>query len=858
MAMNFGTIQRLSVLFALQAATYAQEFFPDSSGLPTPLPCLQAATMFGVGPAQSAEETLSLPLPSLQVTRLDRHVGVPPLYFERNEGQCDSEARFLMRGPGYHLFLTQTEAVMVLFSPEVRPRAGESERVQPGSHSSRGMVGLAFRSEGMNLISTVNSGDDRAVLRMRMVGAKPSPSIRAVGELPGKVNYFIGNDPGRWRTKVPTYARVRLEHVYPGIDVVYYSTQGRLEYDFVLAPGADPGAIGLAFEGAARVQVDPDGGLMVEVRDRQIRWHRPHVYQELNGERKEVLAEYQLSRTRMNGEAGEHAQVTFRVAAFDRTSPLVIDPVLVYSTYLGGSDVDHVSSIAVDSQGSAYLTGLTRSLDFPTTNAIQPALQGTSDAFVTKLNPAGDGMLYSTYLSGSSSAIGASVSARGASVAVDGQGNTVVVGSTTTTDFPTTNALQAKAGGGGDAFFAKLSADGARLIFSTYFGGSGADYAWGIALDVVGNIYVTGETHSTDFPTINPFQAKYGGAGNAFVAKLDPLGTGVIYSTYLGGSGGDFGGAIAVDAVGHTYIAGITDSIDFPTKNPVQTVPNDISFTGVSFVSELGVTGSDLLYSTYLDAQVLGSTAIALDTNGNAFVTGSTGPSNILPATPQVFQPVVRGLHNAFVAKLNPTGSAFDYLTFLGGTTSDSGVGIAVDAAGNAYVAGSTSSTNFPTLNPLQPQNNATQNGDNAFLAKLNSSGSALVWSTYYGGTGSDSVSAVALDPFGAVYFAGNTTSSDFPVQGGVQSTLAGGTDAFVVKIAEPPPPPMVQISRSGDTVVLTWPTNASSFNLESSDTLAPSPNWTGVAFVPVIAVDQNVVTVQADGSSKFFRLHKQ
>jgi len=478
------------------------------------------------------------------------------------------------------------------------------------------------------------------------------------------------------------------------------------------------------------------------------------------------------------------AELGFEVGAYDASLPLVIDPTLVYSTYLGGSGFDYGSGIAVDSAGNAYVTGQTYSTDFPTANPFQAARVGGPDAFVAKLNAAGSALVYSTYLGGNGDDYG-----RG--IAVDAAGNAYVTGETGSTNFPTANPLQASnAGGNYDAFVAKLNAAGSALVYSTYLGGSDYDYGYGIAVDAAGNAYVTGETFSTNFPTANPLQASNAGGPNAFVAKLNAAGSALVYCTYLGGSGGDSGQGIAVDAAGNAYVTGETGS-NFPTANPFQA-----SNAGGpdAFVARLNATGSALVYSTYLggNGNDHGS-AIAVDAAGNAYVTGETFSTNFPTANP--LRASNAGGGDVFVAKLNAAGSALVYCTYLGGSSWDYGTGIAVDAAGNAYVTGLTGSTNFPTANPLQAAN-AGGNYD-AFVAKLNAAGSALVYSTYLGGSDTDFGYGIAVDAAGNAYVTGETYSRNFPTANAFQNSNSY-SDAFIAKLSSNLVPTLTSLSPSG------------------------------------------------------------
>src|SRR3989441_926920 len=492
---------------------------------------------------------------------------------------------------------------------------------------------------------------------MKLLGANPTPRVTGVEELRGRSNYFIGNDPAKWRANVPTYAKVEYRDVYPGVNLVYYGNQRQLEFDFIVAPGADPQRIRLGVEGADRLDLDAQGDLVVQTGGAQVRLQQPHVYQMANGVRQEIESRYVLN---------DHHEVEIWVAAYDTHKPLVIDPTLAYSTYLGGTGFDEGFGIAVDSLGQAYVTGVTASLDFPTTaGAFQSSSAGSEDAFVTKLNPTGAVLVYSTYLGGTNSDVGLGI-------AVDSLGQAYVTGETFSADFPTTaGAFQPSSPGGfSDAFVTKLNPTGAALAYSTYLGGTDFDEGFGIAVDSLGQAYVTGVSASLDFPmTAGAFQPRFaGGSLDAFVTKLNPTGAALAYSTYLGGTGDEEGFGIAVDATGNAYVTGLTNSnLDFPTT-------------------------------------------------AGAFQRSSAG-----------------GISDAFVTKLNAAGAALVYSTYLGGTGDEDGFGIAVDAAGHAYVTGITFSPDFPTTaGAFQP----SSTGGDAFVPKPKPSRAALVFSHYLSGSG--------------------------------------------------------------------------------------------------------------------------
>jgi hypothetical protein len=651
---------------------------------------------------------------------------------------------------------------------------------------------------------------------MQLIGANPTAQVEGLEELPGKANYFLGNDPKKWRTDVSTYGKVKYHDVYPGIDLLYYGRQQQLEYDLVLSHGADPRSIRLSFEGADKLEVDPQGNLVLHTASGELVQHAPHIYQEVGNRKRTIPGRYILVQSQHSELSTDHLpgipqQVAFQMDGYDPHRALVIDPVLVYSTYLGGSGNDGGSSIAVDITGNAYFTGGTGSIDFPTANAFQPALGAGGiaggDAFVGKLNAAGSALVYSTYLGGSGGE-------GGSGIAVDTAGNAYLTGLTSSPDFPTANPLQPGLGGGDDAFVTKLNASGSALVYSTFLGGSDDESGNGIAVDPGGNAYVTGVTGSNDFPTANPLQpvfAASNGCGDqrpfpcpdGFVAKLNPAGGTLVYATFLRGHSADSGDGIVVDTIGNAYLTGQTSSPDFPTANALQQRYNGgDSFFGDAFVAKLNAAGTALVYSTYLGGSgaELGS-GIAVDSAGNAYLTGLTISPDFPTANP------LGG--DAFVTKLNPAGSALVYSTFLGGSSYDSGSGIAVDSAGNSYVIGQTYSPDFPTANPLQPRFGGGDCGvvlpcPDAFVAKLNAAGTALVYSTFLGGSGGgafdvsghgDRGFGIAVDSAANAYVTGRTDSPDFPTVKPLQASHGGAVDdIFVAKIANGPSAVRIEI----------------------------------------------------------------
>jgi len=665
-----------------------------------------------------------------------------PLRFESNQGQTDERARFISRGNNFNVFLTESSAV-VAFYQRNRDR-NDKDDLRPPQESE-------VRTE---------------VLRLGLAGANPQPKISGVDELASKTNYFIGNVPAKWRTNVSNFTKVKYEAVYPGIDLVYYGNQRQLEQDFVVEPGGNPGLIRLTFDGAKRLRVNEKGELLLKLNQGEIRQSKPIAYQYIQSHRYEIACRYTL---------GNKQQAGLALGEYDQRYPLVIDPVLSYSSYLGGSGADQAYSIAVDNSGNAYITGNTSSSDFPLANAYQSTRNNSStEIFVSKLNASGTALVYSTYIGGGRTDIGGGI-------AVDSSGNAYITGYTFSFDYPSVNSLQPFGGGSTDAFATKLSAAGDALQYSTYLGGSGSDFANGIAVDTSGAAYVMGSTLSANFPTASPFQANLSGSRDVFVSKIDPTGTSLNYSTFLGGSGEEYGDTgIAVDSSGDAFVVGYTNSSNFPTSNALQP-----SLHGQfdMFISKFDPTGATLQYSTYL-----GGTgddraySVAVDSSGNAYIAGLSNASGF--PTSNALQPAFGGFIDAVVVKLNSTGSTLIYSTYLGGSGDDRGNHIAVDGSGNAYLTGVTKSTNFPTMIPTQATQGDSGAFYDAFVTKLPANGSGLVFSSYLGGNSDDYGYGIAVDSGGNAYVTGYTSSTNFPTASALQPTYGGSTDAFVTKIS--------------------------------------------------------------------------
>jgi hypothetical protein len=619
---------------------------------------------------------------------------------------------------------------------------------------------------------------------MHLVGARPDATATGVDELPGKVNDLRGSDPAAWRRGIPTYGKVKYDGVYPGIDLVYYGRHGQLEYDFVVAPGADPRVIGFVVEGPDGVAVDGEGDLVMRVgREPVLRLRKPVVYQDAGGDRREIAGRYVVTNGR---------KVSFDLAAYDVTRPLVIDPVFAFSTLLGGGN-DAGYAVAVDRAGNAYVTGAVNSGDFPVVKPRQRASGGATDAFVAKLGADGR-LLYSTYLGGGSYDVGYAI-------AVDGGGHAHVAGDTRSSDFPLVNPVQRTLGGSADAFVAKLSPDGSRLVYSTLYGGASGERAQGIAIDPPGHAYVVGFTNSANFPLVNPFLNVYdrSSPSTGFVLKLNAGGTSVVYATYLGGKGPapTVGTAIAADAGGHAYVTGYTNAPDFPAVKAIQPfggANNPLGGQTDVFVTKLNPSGSALVYSTFLGGPADDEgRGIAVDAQGHAYVTGHA-ESLTFPVTPGAFRtsctpkssqipigPVCSG-GDAFVAKLSVDGASLVYSTYLNSDDHEVGQAIAIDADGSAYVAGLTNSRRFPLASAPQ----ATYGGGqfDGFVVKLDPRGSALTYATYLGGSDRDAAYGIAVDTERNAYVTGFTDSADFPTRDAARAGSPTGRRAFVVKIS--------------------------------------------------------------------------
>jgi len=604
------------------------------------------------------EKTQKTNITVAEKTAVQRAYGKLPLYFTENKGQVDKAVRFYERGAGHAAFFTYEGLTLTLTKS-----IDESEK-EPFP------IGKAIKENKDKKFTT-------EAVRLSFIGANKNAKVTSESPLPGHVNYFIGNDKTKWQSNVPTYKTVIYENIYNNIDIKFYGNNKNIEHDIIVSPGGNLKDVRFAYKGIKGLEITKKGDLRARLADGEIRIKKPIVYQVIKGKRKTIEGNYRI----LKGEDGSFTY-GYDVASYDHTKELVIDPVLTYSTYLGGSLDDAASDITVDAAGNIYLTGNTWSIDFPTTTGYR-TLAGTNDVFLTKIDATGSTMVYSSYLGGTSYD-------NSGAITVDDAGNVYITGSSMSSDFP--------------------------LVYSTYLGGSSFDAGNGIALDRTGAAYIIGTTSSSDYPTVAAMQLSAGG-WDSFITKINPAGSALVYSTYLGGTSIEDGKDIAVDASGAAYITGTTSSSDFPLVSPIQ------GYTGTGyddvFISKINPAGTALVYSTCLGgSSVEDIFAIAIDASGNAYVTGSTWSTDFTVVNP--LQGVYGGgYQDAFVTMVSADGQSFGYSTYLGGSDQESGLGIAVDTQGNTYVAGWTASLDFPLKSPIQATKSGKIRTNDAFISKI-------------------------------------------------------------------------------------------------------------------------------------------
>ena len=668
----------------------------------------------GLGPASPAQR------PAMRLTDIG---GATPLYFIANEGQMSAKALYYARTPGYTLWLTREGLVF--------------ERIEK---TAKGEAARSFST-------------------MTFLGANKNIEIAAGDPTDYRVSYFYGRDESEWKTGISTSKAVLYKNVYDGIDLKVYGTEKQVEYDWIVAPGADPGLIRFAYVGEQEAKRDADGNLVVRTAASQILQRKPVSHQVIDGRKVNVESTF---RSLSDGSFG------FSLGAYDPRFPLTIDPlVLAYGTFLGGHDIDDRTEIAVDGQKAIYLRGVTISGDFPPSGGAP-----RRDIFVTKLSSDGSTLVYTAFFPFAQSS-----PFLNGGLFVDSKGFAYLSGTTYSNSFPLKNPFQDKYRGKDDGFILKLSKDGRSLVYSSYIGGGGYDYGMCVAVDAKGAAYVGGYTDSRDFPTKKAFQKTFAGATDAFVAKVAPEGSTLVFATYLGGTRADRCQGLAPDASGAVVVAGSTSSSNFPKKSAIQTKLADDSD---GFLTKLTAAGNGLVYSTYLGGNGHDSIdAVALDAKGDAYITGFATGSFPLK-TP--FQKENRGGTDAFIAKISANGRTILYSSLLGGSSNEYANSIAVDKAGVAYVAGLTQSRDFPLKSPYQASRNGT---DDAFLAAVEPNGSRTRFATFLGGRYKETAYGIAVDAGVSIYVSGTTNSPDFPVRSAYQDSLAGQMDVFVAKFTQ-------------------------------------------------------------------------
>jgi hypothetical protein len=763
-----------------------------------------------------------------------------PLVFESNQGQYPDTARFVARGAAYHLTLAPTELRVTLQRPV--PTAAAVATPYPDATNLRSEARVEYRA-----------------LEIKLVGANPVAQMTGEGVCATRVNYFLGNDPARWQVNVPAYQRVRVAEIYPGISLLHYGNQQELEYDFEVAPGADPGQIAMRFAGADRMRVDAvSGDLILTLGDHELRQPKPVIYQTVRGQRKIITGSYVLTTP---------ATIRFALGDYDPKLPLVIDPVVSYAKLFGGPESDTIWATAVDANGNIYLAGETKTPGLATLGAFQTNFAGFlksedfhGDVVIAKLNNQLTQTNYITYLGGlyNDAAL---------AIAVDGAGNAYVAGYTHSTNFPTRFAIQTNILGTIitktppiDTFIAKLDASGSNLMFSTFYGGSEDDLASGIALDASNAIYVIGQTKSANFPTKNTLLQTLSGSEDGFVVKLEASGTNVAYAMYLGGSASEFARGVAVTSGGKPLVAGYTTSANFPvTPNAFQRYLNqNTNSTSLedSFFVELAPTVGVVNYATYLGGTNSDlALNLAVDGNGAAYLAGLTQSSDYPRTSTNFYSEVVSNASkpDVFVTKLNPSFTNLDYSVTFGGNGRDAAWDVAVDSLGRASIIGETASTDFPTNGLTGIMRGTNSGGIDAFIAQLNATGTAFTYSAYLGGAAEDIGYGVAVDAVDNAYFVGRTSSSNFPLQSS-PTLLPGGRAGFVVKMLADELP-VLNLSLIGANAVLSWSAAAPELTVQATTNLSLSSAWADLIATPVVTNGLTTVIVTPTNSPQFFRL---
>jgi hypothetical protein len=710
--------------------------------------------------------------------------------FVENGGQWDDRARFHLSTSGLDLWIGRDEVMY-----DVRRYNQGKKRIW----------------KTFPYLTSTHNGDDSSsvdisghVVRMRFAGAHSATEFQGVDRAAGNFNYFIDNDRTRWAVDVRRYRTVRINQLYDGIDAVYYLDGGRPRYDLIVSPGANPQTIGLHFEGASRPRLGSSGELIITTSVGDLVQQAPVAYQIVDGTRRTVPCTFII---------GNDGTVGFRLGSYDTYIPLVIDP-LIYSTFIGGSSLHLVGNMALDASGNTYIAGTTTSSGYPTTTGayqttFNKATSSSATVFVTKLNPAGSALVFSTFIGGTAS------TEIGAGIALDTARNIYVTGRTTQAgtgnDFPvTTGAYQSTRPGGPDAFVLKLNAAGNALVYSTFLGGPGVDYGADIAVDIQGNAYVTGQTDSIFPTTSGAFAQTKNAMADNFVSKLNAGGTGLVFSTYIGGNHIEAPLGIAIDTARNVYIVGQTGSSTYPTTTGAYDRTRSADYD--AYVTKLNSAGSALVYSSFLGGsteQV--TTRVVANPDGSAVVLGITSSTDF-PTTSGAYSTSYNGGdQDNFLTKFNAAGSSLVYSTFIGSNWNESAYRLALDRKGNVYVAGTTSSTTFPTS--TDAYDDSSNGGEDLYVLKMNNNATALLYSTYIGGSDDDIAAGIRIDTAGNAFVSGYTYSTDFPTTNGAFSTTNSYSAVFALKL----PVPTVTLTAplggetwcSGITRQITWTSSA-------------------------------------------------
>ncbi len=752
-----------------------------------------------------------------------------PLRFEVNRGQTDAQAHFIARASDSTLFLASQEAVLRL------PRMAEKSETRHAAHKK------AFEA--------ISQPVENAVIRLRPVGSNPEPRITGEDKLPGVSNYFIGNDPRKWRTNVEAYAKVKYENLYPGIDLIYYGNEaGEIEYDFKVSAGANPASIAMSVEGAEKLEIDEQSGdLILETTVGRLRQHAPLIYQEVNGKRQEIAGRYRFidnGKTIQNSKFKiQNPLIAFALDDYDESQPLVIDPVVVYSTLLGGAaaNFDGARGVAVDAQGNAYIVGQTQSSDFPTRNARDGAPpQGfASKAFIAKFAPDGT-LIYSTFLGGTDG------NSEASAIAVDATGAIYVAG-TASPGFPIVNAFQPTAGSFSDAFLTKLNADGTMIIYSSFLGGNQIESVRDLKLDAQNNVYILGEVAglgaaSVTFPTVNPTQANYGGGlRDMFLSIVAATGANLLFSTFFGGNGDDEATSVSVSSDGNQIaIVGASDSTNLTTGGIASqaTDPSCDELEGLMAFferSEIVETGYDLrtILNDIIDNLYPATCAEILE----KFFDEAFGRSSALSSGDMFLSPLASipsgeviasatypssgsGLVSPSSVTPQATGGGFDVVIapidqngdgsakrLFGGSRDEFAAAATRDSRGAIYVTGDTTSTDLPTVSPTQTTPAGVNN--NGFVVVFAPDTYDVLFATYLGGDGFTLPEGIAVDEQGNIFVAGVVTiGTTFPTTpGAFQRELKGRNDAFLVKYSpvDIPTGPDFSLSFSPSTITTSY-----------------------------------------------------